>query len=133
MFFCERFCTDCCILLTNFKKPTILGKIVDFFKIIGEIQQLVRKRLQKTSFDVFFFKKWPHLNAVGNTKNKKMNPSPRKIGLICVTNSQAVAHNSWMARCSTYNRIYFQDQYFLLYMQPHFVTCHHTLESEAAF
>ena len=41
-------CTSCCILPTIFKKPTILGKIVGFVKIVGKIlQQLVQKRLQE--------------------------------------------------------------------------------------
>ena len=31
------------------KKPTILPKIVDFSKIVGKIQQLVRKHSQKNN------------------------------------------------------------------------------------
>ena len=47
--FCERFSTSCCILLKNFQKPTILGKIVGFLKFVGEMQQLVWKRSQKNN------------------------------------------------------------------------------------
>ena len=38
--------------MTILKKPTISGKIVSFLKIVGEIQQLVRKRSQKINYDV---------------------------------------------------------------------------------
>ena len=47
MFFCERFRTSCCISPTKFKKPTISGNIVGFLKLVGEMQQLVRKHSQK--------------------------------------------------------------------------------------
>ena len=35
-----------------FKKATILPEIVGFFKLVGEIQQLLRKRSQKIHYDV---------------------------------------------------------------------------------
>ena len=37
---------------------------------------------------------------ISYTRNKKKNPSPRKIRLTLVTNSWAVAYKSWMERCS---------------------------------
>ena len=52
LIFCERFHTSCCISLTIFKKPALFPEIVDFMKIVGEIQQLVRKRSQKINHDV---------------------------------------------------------------------------------
>ena len=36
----------------------------------------------------------------GNSRNKQWNSSVRQIGLTLVTNSRAIARNSWMARCS---------------------------------
>ena len=62
------------------------------------------------------------LISFSNTRNKKVNSSTRQIGLTRVTNSWAVAHKSWMARCSTHtqgfsrnkfhNCIHFQDRNF---------------------
>ena len=52
IFFCECFCTSSCILETSFKKPTILPEIVEFFKFVGEMQELLRKRPQKNNKDV---------------------------------------------------------------------------------
>ena len=58
LFFCEHFCTSCCISPTNFKKSTILPDIVSFSKIVCEIQQLVqqlvRKPSQKVNCNVIF-------------------------------------------------------------------------------
>ena len=54
LFFCERFCTSCCISPTNLKKLTFSGKIVGLLKYVGEIQQLVRKHAQKNNHNVIF-------------------------------------------------------------------------------
>ena len=51
-FFCERYRTSYCILPTSFKKSTILGKIVEFLKFVGDIQQLVQKFSQKINLEV---------------------------------------------------------------------------------
>ena len=45
----KRFHTSFCIWSTIFKEPTIFAEIVGFLKIVGEIQQLVRKRSQKSN------------------------------------------------------------------------------------
>ena len=55
LFFCEIFHSSCCILPTNFKKPTILLEIVSFLKIVGERRQLVRKRSQRINYEVIFY------------------------------------------------------------------------------
>ena len=47
--FCEGFRTSYCSSSTNFKKPKISGKIVGFLKFVGEKQELVWKRSQKSN------------------------------------------------------------------------------------
>ena len=44
------------------------------------------------------------LISFSNTRNKRANSSTTQIGLTRVNNSQAVAHKSWIARCSTHTQ-----------------------------
>ena len=75
------------------KSRQFQAKLSIFFKLSAKYNSQYGNVYRKL-VSMFFSKKQPHLNAVGNTKNKKMNSSPRKIGLTCVTNSQTVAHKS---------------------------------------
>ena len=50
--FYECFCTSRCVLSTNVKKSTILGKIVGLLKFVGEIQQQIRNHSPKNNFDL---------------------------------------------------------------------------------
>ena len=77
LFFCKRFRTSWCISPTNFKKPTVLSEIVGFLKIVGGMQQLVRKCLQKINYDIvvitfhFLFTGCAFQNSASFKNNKK--------------------------------------------------------------
>ena len=46
---CDYFSVNVSVLADKFQKSTISGKIVGFLKFVGQIQELVRKRSQKTN------------------------------------------------------------------------------------
>ena len=48
-FLCKRFRSICRICRQIKKNPTILPKIDGFLKVVGGIQQLIRKRSQKNN------------------------------------------------------------------------------------
>ena len=110
---------------TIFKKPTISEKIVGFLKIVGEMQQLVRKRSQKITLhftsclSIALSKILPYWKTIKNTKKLSVfgeNDSRRLSNYLQTHNFWKFDHISRTCNEINYRNIWFAKVTIILIM-----------------